>query len=65
VITSRSVYSIGAYCGPDRLALTVDDVVLVETIPLDYYVGKVGLIAGTYFDYPFTVGFDNFMVMRP
>ena len=65
VITSRSVYSIGAYCGPDRLALTVDDVVLVETIPLDYHVGKVGLIAGTYFDYPFTIGFDNFMVMRP
>lgn len=65
VITSRSVYSIGAYCGPDRLALSVDDVVLVETIPLDYHVGKVGLIAGTYFDYPFTVGFDNFTVMRP
>jgi hypothetical protein len=65
VITSSDVYTLGAYCGPDRLALAVDEVLLVEAVPFNYRNGKVGLITGTYKNFPFTVGFDNFMILRP
>ena len=65
LISTSGPYAIGAYCGLDRLALSVDDVVLVETVPPNFRIGKVGVIAGTYSDYPLTIGFDNFTVLGP
>ena len=65
LISNSGPYAIGAYCGLDRLALSVDDVLLVESVPPNSRIGKVGVIAGTYFYYPLTIGFDNFTVLRP
>jgi len=64
-IPGEGPYTLSAYCGPDRLALGVNGILLVETNNPDYVAGYVGLIAGTYNNPDISVGFDNFMIIRP
>ena len=64
-VANSSTYTIAAYCGPDRLALGVNDVLLTETVDPNYQPGAVGLIAGTYDNPDFQIGFDNFFIFEP
>jgi hypothetical protein len=65
LITRSGIYALSAYCGANRLALLVDDALIVETALPNYHSGKVGVIAGTSFSYPFKTAFDNFKILSP
>lgn len=64
-VANSSTYTIAAYCGADRLALAVNDVLLTETVDPNYQPGAVGLIAGTYDNPDFQIGFENFFIFEP
>jgi len=58
-------YSLLAYCGSDFLALGVNGVILTETVYDNYQPGLVGLVAGTFENPNLSVGFDNFLIIKP
>jgi S1-C subfamily serine protease len=58
-------FSLAVYCGPDRIALAANGMLLAETVDYNYTPGRVGLIAGC-FNYPnLSVGFDDFVIYQP
>jgi len=65
MIAAGGAFKIAAYCGPDRLALAVNDVLLADTYDPNYVAGSVGLIAGTYENPNLSVGFDDFYILEP
>jgi len=65
MIAAGGSFKLAAYCGPDRLALAANDVLLADTYDPNYVAGSVGLIVGT-FDYSnLRVGFDDFIILEP
>jgi len=65
LIAESSTFTLAAYCGQDRLALAVNDVLLAETVDPNYAAGAAGLIAGTYDNPDFIVGFDSYYIFEP
>jgi len=65
MIAGGGPFKMAAYCGPDRLALAVNDVLLADTYDPNYVAGSVGLIAGTYENPNLSVGFDDFYILEP
>jgi hypothetical protein len=65
VLAAGGPFTLAAYCGPDRLALAVGDVLLTETVDPNYIPGRVGLAAGCWDTPNFSVGFDIFEMYRP
>ncbi len=65
VVAAGGPFTLAAYCGPDRLALAVNDTLLAETSDPDYSAGRVALVAGTYDNANLTVDFDNFTILNP
>jgi S1-C subfamily serine protease len=65
VIAGSSPNSLAAYCGPDGLALAVNDTLLVETVDPRHVPGRVGLLAGCWDDPEFRLGYDNFFILQP
>lgn len=64
-VASGGPYTLAAYCGPDRLALAVNDTLLAETVDSNYQTGRVGLAAGCWETPNFKVGFENFYIFEP
>jgi len=65
VVAAGGPFSLAVYCGPDRIALAANGVLLAETVDYDYTPGRVGLIAGCY-NYPnISIGFDDFTIYQP
>lgn len=58
-------FNLVGYCGPDKLALAVNDVLLTEYYDPDFGGGYVGLVGGNYDTAGFKVAFDNFVLMNP
>ncbi len=65
IVAAGGPYTLAAYCGPDRLALALNDTLLAETIDPDYVAGRVALVTGTYENPNLTVEFDNFTILKP
>jgi S1-C subfamily serine protease len=65
LIPMSGPYTLSAYCGADRLALAVNGSLLVETTDAGMAPGRVGLVAGTYDNPNFIVGFDDFALLWP
>jgi S1-C subfamily serine protease len=65
IIPDTGPYILTAYCGEDLLYLGVNGTKLVESYNPDYRGGNVGLIAGTYQNPNFSIGFENFLILRP
>ena len=65
LVASGGPYSMAAYCGDDRLAFAVNEMLLTEISDPDYVSGAVGLIAGTYENPNFSVGFDYYYIYEP
>jgi len=57
--------TLAAYCGPDRLALAVNDTLLAETVDPSYTAGQVGLLAGCWEIPNIRVGFNDFVILTP
>jgi S1-C subfamily serine protease len=57
--------TLSAYCGPNRISFAANNTLLINTVDPDYIPGHVGLIAGTYEEPHFIVGFDNFSLLQP
>jgi S1-C subfamily serine protease len=64
-VAAGGPFTLAAYCGPDRLALAVNDTLLAETTDPNYVAGRVGVAAGAYENPDVIIGFDNFIIMRP
>lgn len=64
-IAAGGPFTMAAYCGPDRLALALNDTLLVETVDPNYIPGRVGLAAGCWDNPNVRVGFDDFVILRP
>jgi S1-C subfamily serine protease len=64
-VAAGGPFTLAAYCGPDRLALALNDTLLAETTDPNYVPGRVGVAAGCYENPGISVGFDNFIIMRP
>jgi len=64
-IPPEGPYTITAYCGSDLIALGVNGILLGETVYENYQPGLVGLVSGTFENPNLSVGFDNFLIMRP
>ena len=65
MIAAGGAFKMAAYCGPDRLALAVNDVLLADIYDPNYVAGSVGLITGTYDNPNLSVGFDDFSILEP
>jgi len=65
MIAAGGVTKLAAYCGPDRLALAANDVLLAETYDPNYVAGSYGLMVGTYENANFSVGFEDFIILEP
>lgn len=65
MIAAGGPFKLAAYCGPDRLALAANDVLLADTYDPNYVAGSVGLIVGTYDNSNLRVGFDDFIILEP
>lgn len=65
VVAAGGPFTLAAYCGPDRLALALNDTVLGEAINPDYRAGQVGLIVGSYENPGISVAFDDFYILEP
>ena len=65
MLAGSTITKLAAYCGPDRLALAANDVLLAETYDPNYVAGSYGLFVGTYENPNLSVGFDNFIIMEP
>ncbi|MEA3327005.1 MAG: serine protease [Chloroflexota bacterium] len=65
MVAAGGAFKMAAYCGPDRLALAVNDVLLADTYDPNYVAGSVGLITGTYENPNLSVGFDDFFILEP
>lgn len=57
--------TLAAYCGRNRLALAVNDTLLVDTVDPNYRAGRVGLVAGCWDSPGFRLGFENFSILKP
>jgi len=64
-IQSEGPYALTAYCGSDLIALGVNGMLLGQTVYENYQPGLVGLVSGTFENPNLSVGFDNFLMMRP
>ncbi len=64
-IAAGGPYTLAAYCGPDRLALAVNDTLLTETVDPNYRPGSVGLISGCWDTPNLRIGFENFYILQP
>lgn len=64
-IPPEGPYALTAYCGSDLIALGVNGILLGETVYENYQPGLVGLVSGTFENPNLSVGFDNFLIMRP
>jgi len=64
-IAAGGPYTMAAYCGPDRLALAVNDTLLTETVDPNYLPGSVGLAAGCWDNPNLELGFENFYILQP
>ncbi len=58
-------YTLAAYCGPDGLALAVNDTLLADIFDPNYIPGRVGLAAGCWETPGFQVGFEDFVILNP
>ena len=65
VVASGGPFTLAAYCGPDRLALAVNDTLLAETVDPAYLEGQVGLLAGCWEIPNISIGFDDFAILAP
>lgn len=65
VVAAGGPFTLAAYCGPDRLALALNDTVLGEATNPDYRAGQVGLIVGSYENPGISVAFDDFYILEP
>lgn len=65
VVAAGGPFTLAGYCGPDRLALAVNDTLLAETSDPDYVAGQVGLVVGTYENPALIVDFDDFTILNP
>lgn len=65
VVASDGPFTLAAYCGPDRLALAVNDTLLAETFDPSYSAGQVGLLAGCWELPNISVGFEDFIILAP
>jgi len=65
IIPPEGPYTLTAYCGSDLIALGVNGILLGETVYENYQPGLVGLVSGTFENPILSVGFDNFLIMRP
>jgi S1-C subfamily serine protease len=65
LIPASGPYTLSAYCGPDRLALAVNEMLLVETSDPEFISGRIGMIAGTYDNANLIVDFDDFTLLWP
>lgn len=64
-IAAGGPYLIGAYCGPDGLALALEDTLLAEIVDPNYVPGLVGLTVESWDNPRAKIGFDNFYIMEP
>ena len=64
-IAAGGPFYLAAFCGSQKLALAVNDTLLVEITDPSFVVGDVGLLTGTYDTPGVKIGFDNFQVMQP
>lgn len=65
MVAAGGPFTLVAYCGPDRLALAVNDTLLAETVDPDYNAGNIGLVAGSYENPNVRIGFDDFFILQP
>jgi S1-C subfamily serine protease len=65
VIDLSQPFKLSAYCGADRLALALNDILLVEIEEKNFTPGRVGLMAGTWDNPGISVGYENFTIMVP
>jgi hypothetical protein len=65
LIDLSSPFELSAYCGPDRLALAINGVLLVETQDQNYLPGNIGLISGTWDTPDVAVAYDDFKILQP
>jgi hypothetical protein len=65
IIPPKGPIGLTAYCGSELIALGVNGILLGETVYEDYQPGLVGLVSGTFENPNLSVGFDNFLIMRP
>jgi len=65
VIAAGGPLTMAAYCGPDRLALAVNDTLLAETTDPNYLSGSVGLTAGCWDTPNLRLGFESFYILQP
>jgi len=65
IIPPKGPFGLTAYCGSELIALGVNGILLGETVYEDYQPGLVGLVSGTFENPNLSVGFDNFLIMRP
>ncbi len=64
-IAAGGPYLLGAYCGPDGLALALEDTLLAEITDPNYVPGLVGLTVESWENPRAKIGFDNFYIMEP
>ncbi len=64
-IAAGGPFYLAAFCGSQKLALAVNDTLLVEIKDPSFVVGDVGLLTGAYDTAGTKVGFDNFQLMQP
>jgi len=57
--------TLSAYCGADRISFAINNSLLTNIVDPDFSPGHVGLIAGTFEEPHFIVGFDNFTLLQP
>jgi hypothetical protein len=65
VIDLSQPFKLSATCGEDRLALALNDILLVEIVDKNFTPGWVGLMAGTWDNPGVTVGYETFTIMVP
>lgn len=65
VIAAGGPYTLFAYCGPDSLALAVNETLLVETYDPNYSAGRVGVYVWPWDNPGVRVEFDNFTIINP
>ncbi|MFW5713543.1 MAG: hypothetical protein ACOCYU_02610, partial [Brevefilum sp.] len=64
-IVAGGPFTLAAYCGPDRLALALNETLLAETVDPNYQPGRVGLVAGCWDNPDLRLGFENFNIFEP
>jgi len=62
-IANGSPYTLGAFCGTQKLALAVNGSLLAEYVDPEFQPGRIGLAVGCFDTSGIKIGFDNFVLL--